>query len=462
MEDNKSFKLVIGNKDKSRWRELLDEIDKGNVIPVLGPDLLTEPKVIDPATGRVENLHQQIISFIAARTNVESKPRTFSQLVYDEHYRLAVNSNTKEIYSLITQILDNLEIIDEIDGNPSKMLMDLLGTRKFPFVITTSFTPVVENAMRKIWGDVNVMKFTNNPSDSKPECGGDILTDEDLMRPTVYYMYGKYCDNHEKYVVTDSNMMKFCSAWLKGDGVPKNLYEILKRKYLLILGNNYSDWLFRFVWYGLRDTTDDMKSDYVVKEMPEDAFKQFLERLETFFQENPAEVIQRIKEDMEARTLKKTAKSYKHDVFISYSRTDSEIATNLYNALKALKLNVWFDNTSIEKAADWEDSITRGIQDSRLFVPILTKNVEKEAIVPHEYRSEWNIASNLSLKMGGRTFIIPFAENGFDFYSKLTKLPQAFLKKNATWFTSSDDTKEIAEVILKEIDRLKQIESILK
>ena len=462
MEENKAFKLVIGNKDKSRWRELLDEIDKGNVIPVIGPDLLTEPKVIDPSTGKIENLHQQIISFIAKRTGVESNPRTFSQLVFDENYLHTVNNNNKEIYSLITQILDNMDIIDEIEGNPSKMLMDLLGTRKFPFVITTSFTPVVENAMRKIWGDVNVMKFTNNPQDSKPECGGDILIDDDLLRPTVYYMFGKYCENQGKYVVKDSDMMDFCSSWLADHGVPKNLYEALKRKYLLILGNNYSDWLFRFVWYGLRDSPYDMKSDYVVKETAEDTFKQFLERLETFFQENPSEVIQRIKEDMEARNLKKTAKSYKHDVFISYSRSDSEIATNLYNALKDLNLKVWFDNASIEKAADWESSITHGIQDSRLFVPILSKNVEKEAIVPHEYRVEWDIAAKLSVKMGGRTFIVPFVENGFDFYNHLTQLPEAFVKINATWFTGSNDTQEITQVILKEIARLNEIESQLK
>ena len=68
---------------QDRWPQLLDEIDRGNVIPVIGPDLLVEPKVSVGDEGRIENLHQQIISYIARWADVRSGPRTFSQLVYD-------------------------------------------------------------------------------------------------------------------------------------------------------------------------------------------------------------------------------------------------------------------------------------------------------------------------------------------------------------------------------------------
>lgn len=457
------FILDFGDEERTRWNDFLYEIDKGNVIPVIGPDLLTEPKLIDPSNGRVENFHQQLISFIARQSKVKSKPRTFSQLVYDEDYIHAVNNNEKQIYKLINQVLSNLDHIKFINSQPSQLLMDLLGTRKFPFVITTSFTPIVENVMKKIWGDVKVLNFTNNPSDSDPEHYGDISSENDLKRPSVYYMFGKYSDSHEKYVLTDSDMMVFCSSWIKGHGVPTNLTAALKKKYLLILGNNYSDWLFRFVWFALRTNTAEMKSDYVVNDTAEDALKQFIERLETFFQENPAEVIQRIKENMELRSKDKApTKVYKHDVFISYSRTDIEVATNLYNALKDAGLNVWFDNKSIEKGADWEKSMTRGVKESRLFIPILTSNVEKESVEVHQYRSEWNIASELASIMGRRAFIIPFAENGFNFYNELTGLPKQFTKVNATWYSNVNDVAEITQVVVKEIASLKEIENRLK
>ncbi len=459
------FKLDLGS-DKDRWERMLSEIDEGNVIPVIGPDLLVNPKIIKNGdeVERKENYHQQLISYIANQTNVQSCPCTFSQLVFDENYKQMVRDDRK-IYNLIYQILSNIGQIEEIDSKPSQLLLDLLGTKKFPFVITTSFTPIVENAMKEIWGKVNVLNFNNDPQGSSQEKGGDIKSPNDMKQPTVYYMFGKYCNNSKdtRFVVTDSDMMKFCSSWIKGDGVPKNLTETMKKKYLLILGNNYSDWLFRFVWYGLRSTTNDMKSDIVVKDCAEESFKQFLERLETFFQEDPAEVIKHIKEDMDTR--KQTTAipaSYDYDVFISYSRSDIIVAKKLHDRLIEKGLKVWYDNDSIPKAADWKSALETGIKNSRLFLPILSKNVEQESIVPHEYRAEWNIAAELSSKMGGRTFIVPFVEDGFDFYSPLTKLPKEFAQKNATWYSQDNNVEEITEVIIQGIKELKELEKRTK
>lgn len=458
--NNNGFVLNFGSDDNARWQRLLDEIDNGNVIPVIGPDMLVAPKMSDD--GKTENLHQQLISYIAAQTGVKTHPRTFSQLVFDDNYRHIVRNKDDQIYNLIFQILSNVNQIDEINSQPSQLLTDLLGTRKFPFVITTSFAPVVEKVMEDVWGKVSVLNFNNNPQDSTPERGGDIKTANDMKTPTVYYMFGRYCGNKDRYVVTDSDMMTFCSSWISGAGVPRNLTETLKKKYLLILGNNYSDWLFRFVWFGLRATTSDMKSDVVVNETVDESFKQFLDRLETFYQENPVDVIKRIKKDMEDRSIKGSQKTaYETDVFISYSRTDIVIAKSLYDALTAQGLKVWFDANSIQKAEDWEAAISNGIRGTRLFVPILSKNIEKESMIPHEYRTEWNIAANLASKMGGRTFIVPFAERDFDFYNPLTKLPGEFTSKNATWYSDETDLAEIIGVIFKELENLKQIENRL-
>jgi hypothetical protein len=103
---------------------------------------------------------------------------------------------------------------------PSQLLMRLLGSKRFPFVITTSFTPVVEDAMREIWGNdrLRVMKFTNDPSHNS-----DISTRSDISKPTVYYMFGKVCSSEKKYVVTDYDMLSFCRSWLSSAERPQNL-----------------------------------------------------------------------------------------------------------------------------------------------------------------------------------------------------------------------------------------------
>ena len=445
---------------QDRWPQLLDEIDRGNVIPVIGPDLLVEPKVSVGDEGRIENLHQQIISYIARWADVRSGPRTFSQLVYDKDFLYKVNNKRNKIYSLINEITKNLDKVEEINHEPSRLLMNLLETRKFPFVITTSFTPIVEQAMEKIWGEgnVKVYTFTNDPQACRPEKGGDIRTEEDLMRPSVLYMLGKYCDNPQKYVITDKDMMIYCGSWIKGYGVPKNLTEALKKKkkYLLILGNNYSDWLYRFVWFALRTSPDVMKSDVIVNEEAEESLIQFLERLHTFYHGDPSQVIQHIKKEMEARGTESPA-LVSYDVFISYSRTDEAIATKLYEALTSKGLNVWFDRESIGMER-WEDAIKMGIRNSRLFIPILSKNVENELIVPHEYRKEWKLAAQKDEKMGGVTFIIPFAEKGFSFSNQQTKLPEVFAKMNAVWYSSVNDVETITQKVLNEVEHWKEME----
>ena len=93
---NNGFVLDFGSDDNARWQQLLNEIDNGNVVPVIGPDMLVAPK-ISAADGRPENLHQQLISYIAAQTGVKTHPRTFSQLVYDDNYRHIVRNKTDQI-----------------------------------------------------------------------------------------------------------------------------------------------------------------------------------------------------------------------------------------------------------------------------------------------------------------------------------------------------------------------------
>ena len=102
------FQLDLGS-DKDRLERLINEIDAGNVIPVIGPDLLVQPRYVKNTDGTVvyENLHQQLISYIASQTGVTSMPRTFSQLVYDESYKQHVRDKEK-IYNLIYQVITNI------------------------------------------------------------------------------------------------------------------------------------------------------------------------------------------------------------------------------------------------------------------------------------------------------------------------------------------------------------------
>ena len=151
-----SFGDIFGNggevpsidKDEPLWDTLIQNIIDGKVIPVIGADLLTDEK---------DNPHKVIIDFLANGFHVESKPNSFSELVYDPNYKKDNKKDT--IYYFVNTFLQ------KVGFNPSVRLKRLLEIRQFPFVITTSFIPVVEQTMKEIWKDeLRVMRFNNNPT----------------------------------------------------------------------------------------------------------------------------------------------------------------------------------------------------------------------------------------------------------------------------------------------------------
>lgn len=444
------------SEDEERWEELLDEIMAGNVIPVIGPDF----QIADE-----KNLHTQLIDLFAKKFGVDSSPQTFSQLIYDQDKKfLSSVKKTDVIYKLINQVLI------KVKKRPSDLLLRLLGTKKFPFVITTSFTSVVENAMNQVWGEgaVNVLQFRNDPGRDLKIGEGDVQSEKQMNEPTVFYMFGKYSEEKNRYVVTDVDMMEFCKSWLAGLKTPRVLTEAIKSRYLLVLGNNYSDWLFRFICYSLRSSAEGLRSSLMVNDNMDDdnPLIQFLNRLETFIQKDPEFVVKEIEHrilEREARNMAGQQKSqaYKTDVFLSYSRNDETIVKKLYELLSKRGLRVWYDRNDIKEADNWRQAIIGGIRSSRIFVPVLTSNIENEIMEIHEYRTEWKEAASISNKIGGRTFIVPIAEKGFDFYNELTDVPPEFSERNATWFDVSTNFDYIADIIEKKVEEIKTLEQTI-
>ena len=442
----------ILQEEEDRWDELMDEIMAGNVIPVIGPDF---------QIAEERNFHQQLIYLFAKKFGIEPEPQTFSQLIYDKQKKFLTAAKKPEaIYKLINQVLT------KVKKRPSDLLLRLLRTKKFPFVITTSFTPVVENAMRQVWEgqDVRVLQFRNYPARDKLD-EGDVQSVKQMSEPTVFYMFGKYSEEKNRYVVTDVDMMEFCKSWLTGLNTPPALTMAIKQRYLLVLGNNYSDWLFRFICYSLRSSAEGLRSQLLVNTHMDDdnPLIQFMNRLETFIQSDPEFVVSEIERRINLRQQQQhvatqKGQAYKTDVFLSYSRSDEPTVQKLYNLLSARGLRVWYDRNDIKEADKWRQTITSGIRTSRIFVPVLTAAVENEIMEVHEYRTEWREAATVAGKIGGRTFIVPLAEKGFDFYNELTDVPPEFSERNATWFDPSTDFQSIADVIEQKVNEVKQLE----
>jgi hypothetical protein len=62
----------------------------------------------------------------------------------------------------------------------------------------------------------------------------------------------------------------------------------------------------------------------------------------------------------------------RHGAFISYSRSDSEIALELANELRSAGYPVWLDQLDIPTGARWDDEVEKALRDHEIFLIILT------------------------------------------------------------------------------------------
>lgn len=439
--ENLSFEEVFGANDlsisneESLWDKLIQQIIDGNVIPIIGADMLIDNR---------KNIHEVIIDGLAKSLNIQSNPKSFSELIYDHAYTQKFKKDN--IYYQVNSLFANKRI-------PSaKRLERLLSIRQFPFVITTSFTPLVEQTMRSIWKDeLRVMRFNNNPAENQ-----DIKNSTDMSKPTVYYMFGRVGEGAHKYVLTDTDMLDYVAAWLSEDNKarPKKLCNELKDKYLLMLGNNYSDWLFRFIWYSMRKPKFE-QSMLAYDDKLDSELINFLERTETFTKQNTSDVIDQIATRVERKLQEREeTKFYKPeenaDIFISYSRSDSAIAERLYIKLTEHGKRVWYDKNDITYGGNFMEEIRKAIRTTKYFIPIFTNNITLEKGQSHVYRNEWEQAIEVAISMG-RTFIIPLAEEGFDFYR--AAIPDRMQQHNAIYIPKDEDLDSVVEKIIHKMNQ---------
>ncbi len=425
----------LRSEDEKSWDKLVEQIWAGNVIPVIGDNLVLENTTIV----------KELIEYLATTKGLDRVPRTFSELYYDKDFILHQPALYEEVSSLIEA--------NQPDFNPSLILEKFLSIEQFPFVITTSVDYTVEETMKKIWAKrnrkVRSLVFCNDDS-----VNDDIRTSSDIKEPTVYYMFGKANNNREhSFVLTEEDMLSFCQSWLS-DRHPALLSKVIGSKYLLFLGVNYPDWLIRFLWYSMRSNLRDSGMLVDNREL-ESSLVDFCQRVSIRTQMSPLVMIDEIMTRLDAMKQEYELKKFDHvqentDFFISYSRRDAASAELLYKALTAQGYNVWYDKKDIAIGTEWETAIRRGIRTTKKFIALISDNIAIESKDHHPYRTEWDIA--LAHRMNDRSFLIPVCLGSTDIYKDVDlNLPEDLLHINALPWSNAESAEELVKKLISSI-----------
>ena len=378
-------------------------------------------------------------------------------------------------------------------------LRELIATRCFRVVVTTTVDPYVLWLMEEVWGKGNVRVCNICDTESPDPSLGDFEYGEfHDVPPTLYYAFGtidpnlnrNHNRNHNAqthYHLTDDDALRIIvELYKQSNEVDRNMNELKnyitpidrpgekrsKPQQLLCVGCDFDNWLFRFFMYvlcGENMTSHEKESGVVAMTWNENTkLQDYLEKRKVHTETDSREFMRTLVDTIN----EKHPLSEVGDIFISYAHEDWVEASRLYQLLRDKGCQVWIDDKRLGhdgKGTDYDNRIHDAIGQCNVFIPVLSDQTQcdletlpcKVADIdfskPQDqwpqgtrfYMKEWCYAQEC--KDEGRSFeVIPFTVGGYkcgdnNYHSKI--LPVIF---DATQFSANDH--DCITRIKKEID----------
>lgn len=424
------------------WDQLLQLIEEGRVIPVVGQDLLQVE--ID---GEMVPIYRWLAERLAEYLEVPGEGLPESGALHEVASRfLAQGGELEEIYPAIKSIAPPGESVQIPEA-----LLQLARIRPFKLFVTTTFGPLLEMAINQVrfGGQPRTKVFAYSPS-SVQDLDQPI---EAMDRPVVFHLFGRLSAVPD-YAVTDEDTLEFVHSLQSESRRPNLLLDELSRGQLLLIGGNFPDWLGRFflriakrerLWLARGKT--DIVADARLRD--DASFVSFLKGFSSrtkvfqgggavdFVAELSRRWLERHPEsestvaapppETAARVIGDPLEMIAGSIFLSYASEDRPVVDALRRDLEAAGVDVWFDRQALEAGDDYEAKIKRNIENASLFVPILSQATLTAR--RRFFRIEWDHAEKIAVQVPpSQRYIIPVAID--DIAPNDPAIPERFRKIN--------------------------------
>ena len=335
----------IGTEDF--WEDLLDFIEQGKVIPVIGERAVSFGEGDEP-------LYPWLARELANRLGVPGA-RLAAMPTLNEVARehMLAGGERNAIYTRLSRILR------ERCPEPGSALRDLAGIAAFNLYLTTTFDPLLERAL-------NAMRFagadrTRTQAFFPGAANKDLPARRaELAGVTVYHVLGKVSVAAGEFVAWEEDLLDFLCELPRhlSTDVMKHLGNDLKSHALLLLGLNFSDWLTRlFLRVSRQDPLSRVTLASWLADGPPGAVAQSMvmffggvNRSIKVIECDPAAFASELARRWQERHPSpvdpsgfNAATGARGLVFISYAREDEVAARSLADGLKAQGCDVYFD-----------------------------------------------------------------------------------------------------------------------
>jgi len=245
--------------DEEFWNDLLEFIEDGKVIPIVGQGVTT----IAPSN---ELLAPWLAGKLARSLSIDRTELSSDASLNDVVCQYLLRGGSSEtVYKRLHRIL--LQDCPK----PGKTLEQLVSIDKFRLFLSTTFDSLLETAINTVrfGGEFGTRVCAYSPYADPVDLPARMKY---LSGSTVYHILGKSSKQEGDFVVWEDDMLEFILGLHRHlkDDLP-NLAKDLKDQKLhcLALGLNFSDWLVRFFLRAARQDrlTDSVKRiDYIAEE----------------------------------------------------------------------------------------------------------------------------------------------------------------------------------------------------
>jgi hypothetical protein len=370
--------------DLRQWSKLLQAIAKGVVIPIVGRDLLRIE-----VDGREQLLYEYLAAKLAVQLEVECEPSASIDQVVAAYLNASRQNSRDDVNLKALEILDQLRKLGTIQ--PLRLFL------------STTVDSLLANALGLPADHV----FAYSPNSIPADIPRDYARSPHRV---VFHLFGRISGIPDSALIDEETLEFIWKLHEESMSVRlANLFDELRTKRLLLIGNAHPDWLARFFvrlarrdrLYSGSDAREFVADVAVVADAHlHDFLENFSPQTKSFGVGNPIEFVDRLAEKWDvfpdkppaarpgAATVPAAAKP--PAVFVSYASQDREAVERLQASLSGAGLDVWFDKGRLGSGDPWWPVIEQNIATCDVFVAVISAHTNKRA--EGIFIREWNRA----------------------------------------------------------------------
>lgn len=401
------------------WKVLLDNLERGNCVALVGPDLFT-----GRADGGRRHLVTELSHRLAEMLESEEGVRVddpdnlpLVAQIFEDRKR-----NRSDLVSEVTSFYGDVGI-ELASGPPKDATFENLAALPFQLFVTMRHDPTLQRYLAAS-GKKPIEKSYDFRGGQQRTIGNLGTVDQ----PLVYQLLGETA-NPGSMALTESDLLDLLEAIASGDpALPADLRNQFKEKSFLFLGCGLQKYYLRVLLhvlglsrsgqrsFALETTAPTENQESSPRSLAESVWfyevgyrtLKFLDLEEEKFLGDLRNLWEEKHPDAGFRPTGTTERGESADrpkAFVSYVKEDKEFAEQLVSELEGNGIETWIDVQGLRRGDNWERALQDAIKEVDFFIVLLSRHI-RDGVISYVHR-EVDEALKWQSMRGAVKFIYP-------------------------------------------------------